>query len=182
MLCLDGLVEPRLAAVFHDLQCTTILINKHYWDRTPIDGAVLRDCLGFVQSTLVELESRLDYEPSRCLCLGTMAFLATTFRSPDSHELPYNNVLARKLQLSYGAVKVSAPELPSAIDTWLMYVCLISSGSVDGPHARASGMATLEPSWVETRRVLKEVMWIDAFHDDLGRRSFEALMARRGTN
>src|ERR1700710_620226 len=47
-LSVDGLIDSKLAAVFHTLQYTTILLNKHYYSQTPINGIFLQECLGFV--------------------------------------------------------------------------------------------------------------------------------------
>ena len=178
MLCVDGLVDSNLAAVFHNLQYTTILINKHYYNQTPINGIFLQECLGFVHSSLIELEGRLKNKLSECLRLGMMAFLATTFRLPDLYEQPYCKNLTNKLQLSYATAKDSIPDLQKTIDIWLILVCLISTDNIDDPDIWASWKATATRglSWNEIRRQLKQVMWIDAFHDDLGRRAFETLM------
>jgi len=178
MLCVDGLIDSNLAAVFHSLQYTTILFNKHYYNKTPIDGVFLRDCLGYVHSSLIELKGRLKHKLSECVRLEMIAFLATTFRFPDSYKQPYNKILANKLQLAYATAKVSIPDLQKKIDIWLILVCLISTCSVYDPCIWASRTATAIRglSWNETRRYLKEVMWIDAFHDNLGRKAFEALM------
>jgi hypothetical protein len=182
MLCVDGLVESDLATVFHNLQHTTILFNKHYYDKTPVDGMFIRQCLGFVHSSLIELEGRLENKLSECLRLGMMAFLATTFRLPESHEQYYCKSLANKLQLSYATVKASTPDLQKTIDIWLILVLLISTNDIDEPYICASWVATAArgSSWKETCRHLKQVMWIDSVHDDLGKRAFEALKTRIG--
>jgi hypothetical protein len=182
MLCVDGLVESDLAAVFHSLQYTTILFNKHYYDKTPIDGMFIRQCLGFVHSSLIELEGQLKNELSECLRLGMMAFLATTFRLQGSYKQYYCKSLANRLQLSYATTKASTPDLPEAMDIWLILVLLISTDDVHEPYISASWEATAAHrlSWNETSRHLKQVMWIDSVHDDLGRRIFETLMTRIG--
>ncbi|RDW65101.1 hypothetical protein BP6252_10752 [Coleophoma cylindrospora] len=174
MVCIDGLVDSDLATVFHNLQYTTILINTHYHNQTPIDGSLLRHCLGFVHSNLIELESKLEHELSECILWGMMAFLAATFRFPDVHQQPYNKILADKLQHSYNSAKASGADLPMTIDIWLNLVCLIASDNICDPYRCAGwkGTATGGLSWNETRRYLKEVMWIDAFHDELGRKAF----------
>jgi hypothetical protein len=182
MLCVDGLIESDLAAVFHILQYTTILFNKHYYEKTPIDGMFLRQCLGFVHSSLTKLQGRLKNNLSECVRLGMMAFLATTFRLPDLNEQHYSKNLANELQLSYVTAKASAPHLQKTMDIWLILVLRISTNNIDEPYICVSWEATAarELTWDETRRHLKQVMWIDTFHDDLGRRAFQALMTRVG--
>lgn len=181
----DELIEsPDLAVVFHTLQHTTILLNQHYYNKTPVDGIFIRQCLGFVHSSLLELEGRLENNPLfECLRLGMMVFLATTFRLPDLYEQHYYcKDLTNKLQRSYVAARASTVDLAEAIEIWLVWVLLISTNDVDELFVRASlGMATPRGlTWNETRGHLKQVMWIDSFHDDLGRRAFEALSNRIG--
>src|SRR6186713_2022177 len=59
MICVDGLIDSDLAIIFHHLQLVTILLNKHYREKTPVDGLFLQECLGFIQFSLIELEDRL---------------------------------------------------------------------------------------------------------------------------
>lgn len=181
ILCIDELVDSNLAAVFHSLQYITSLLNKHYYSQTPIDGKFLRESLGFVHSALVQLEGQLKNILSECLRLGMMSFLATTFRLPGLYEHPCCRVLDKKLQLSYAAAKASCPDLQERIDDWLVLVCLMSTKNIDESHsnwASWKAIAVREQLWDETRRKLKQVMWIDAIHDDLGRTAFEALITR----
>jgi hypothetical protein len=172
------MIEPDLAVVFHTLQCTTILFNMHYYKKTPVDGTLIRQCLGFIHSTLIELEGRLPKTISECARLGMMAFLATTFRLPDLDEQHYSKSLANDLQLSYATAKALSPDLPSAIDVWLTVVLLISTDDIDGLYMCISWAATptCELPWSETRKYLKQVMWIDSFHDDLGRRATRRML------
>lgn len=127
-----------------------------------------------MHSRLIELEGQLESELSECLRLGMMALLATTFRRPHSFEQPYSKVLLHKFQNVYKITKSLVPNLDQKLDTWLVFVCLISGGITDEQHVGASLMATVL-SWEELRAQLKQVMWIEAFHDDLGRRAVESL-------
>ncbi|KAH6655158.1 hypothetical protein BKA67DRAFT_559633 [Truncatella angustata] len=179
MLCVDGLVEADVAHVFRNLQYTTILFNKHYYEKTPMEGRFIRQCLGNIHSTIVELEGRLTTEISKCLRLGMMAFLATTFRLPGLCEQRYCKSLANELQVSYAACIASIPDVDKRIEIWLLLMLLLSVSDTDKPQIWASWKATSvnKPSWIEIRNSLKQVMWIDSFHDDLGRKAVEALKA-----
>ncbi|RSL66229.1 hypothetical protein CEP51_012868 [Fusarium floridanum] len=64
MLCIEGLVNTDLAIVFRYLQYTAILFNTHYHSKTAINGAFIRKCLGFVHSSLIDLEGHLTGELS----------------------------------------------------------------------------------------------------------------------
>lgn len=178
MLCVDKLIEPELSLVFKIIQNTTILVNKHYYQKTSIDGIFIRQCLGFIHSNLIETESCLTNALSECLRLGMMAFLATTFRLQGSYDQHYCEGLTKKLQLSYRITKATTSDLPETIDIWLALVLLISTDDVGDLHASLTWNATHGLSWNEIRIHLKRVMWIDSFHDDLGRRAIETLMSR----
>jgi hypothetical protein len=178
MLSIDGLVDSNLATVFHTLQYTSILLNEHYHNQTPMNGTFLQKCLGFLHSCLIELEGQLNSELSECLRLGMMVFLATTFRRPHSYEQPYCRNRASKLQFLYAATKNSNPGLPQSINFWLTLVCLISTNNIEESQVWASWKSIVlrGMSWDEIRKQVKQVMWLDPFHDDLGRRAFETLM------
>ncbi len=182
MLCVDEIVDSDLAAVFHTLQYTTILFNKHYYTQTPIKGALLQECLGFVQSRLIAIDGQPKDELSECLHLAMMAFFATTFRLPGQYEHPCCTSLASRLQASYTAAHASIVNLPDSISIWLMFVCLVSADNRHELYSwpRWQEIAARGLSWEEIWAQLKQVMWIDTFHDDLGRRTFEALMTRFG--
>ncbi|KAM0811463.1 hypothetical protein AB5N19_11819 [Seiridium cardinale] len=180
IICIDDLVEPDLAAIFHKLQRTTILLNKHYYEKTPVDGLFIRQCLGSVHSSLIDFEDRLEDALSETLQLGMMAFLATTFRLPGSYEQHYSKALTKQLQISYVATKASTPDLQDAIDIWLILIFLISMTDLDELYAQESRntMAERWLSWSETRRRLKQVLWIDSFHDEVGKRAFQSFLTR----
>jgi hypothetical protein len=177
MLRIDGLVEPELANVFRNLQYTSVLFNK-YTTKTPVDGTLLRQSLGYIHSNLLGLEDRLTRPLSRCLRLGMMAFLSTTFRLPDFSIQHYSYTLVGKLQISYETVKASEPNLLPTLDIWLTLVLLISAensielDTITGWEINSA----YEWSWHEARRHLKQVMWIELIHDRLGRVAFERMM------
>ncbi|RSL60407.1 hypothetical protein CEP53_005437 [Fusarium sp. AF-6] len=177
MVCIDGLVNTGLAIVFRYLQYTAILFNTHYHSKTPINGAFIRQCLGFVHSSLIDLEGRLTGELSKCIHLGMMIFLATTFRLPGWIGQHYCQGLAEKMQVAYAAAKPLIPVRHRTLDIWLMMMTQISSGTAAEECRGLLKMCELD--WDETRRRLKQVMWIDAFHDDIGKRAFETLASSR---
>lgn len=179
----EGILQPdffqneELSAVFHTLQCTVVLLNKHYDEKTPINGALLKDAMGFVHSNLFRLEGQLTDRLSECLRLAMTAFLATTFRLPGLYEHPCSRSLAIELLQSFSASQDLVTALPDTMQTWLTLVCLMSTGPVDEQYVRAmSGLgARYRLPWDQVRQQARRVMWIDSLHDDLGRKSFELL-------
>ncbi|KAH8655881.1 hypothetical protein BX600DRAFT_470463 [Xylariales sp. PMI_506] len=180
MFYVDGLVEPDLAVLFYKLQCTTLLFNKHYYSQTPIDGTFIQQCLGFIHYSLIELKGRLKKRISKCLRLGMMAFIATTYRLPDMHKQQYCSNIIDEFYLSYATAKTATPALTRTIDIWLIFMLTISAGGWGDIDVSASWESVAAPglSWDDTRGYLKQVMWIDTFHDDLGRIAFDAFMSR----
>ncbi|KAH6964637.1 hypothetical protein DER45DRAFT_153573 [Fusarium avenaceum] len=180
MLCVDGLVDSNLAAVFKYVQHTTILFNAHYHSKTPMNGAFVRQCLGFVHSSLIELEGSLTDDLSKHIRLGMLVYLATTFRIPGCDEQYYCRSLTTKMQLAYTAARSLIPVPDGALDIWLMFMAQICIGPTSKQQGRDWDISKISGlGWDETRRGLQQVMWIDAFHDDLGRRAFEKLAKPR---
>lgn len=180
MLCIDGLVDPNLATVFTHLQHTAILLNMHHHSKTPVNGALIRQCLGFVHSSIIDLDSRLVDNVSKCLHVGMMVFLATTFRLPGSHEHYYCKSLAEKIKVLYNAARPLLQDQHGILDVWLMLmgqICLDSGVQHQGVSWSLSEVS--QSGWDETRRRLQRVMWIDTFHDDIGRKAFEKLTDSR---
>lgn len=188
MLSIDGLVEPNLATVFHHLQYTTLLFNKHYYQKTKVNGIFIHQCLGFVHSGLIAFEGRLS-KFSECLRLAMMVFLATTFRLPGLCQKTYCGDLPHKLQISYASAKASNPFLPKKIKLWITFLLLISTDKIREQHIYETCIyeawkvtAARGLGWDETRRHLKQAMWIDSFHDDLGKGTFEVLKELRSAS
>ncbi|KAJ3463436.1 hypothetical protein MRS44_008222 [Fusarium solani] len=180
MLCIDGLVDPNLATVFTHLQHTAILLNMHHYSKTPVNGPLIRQCLGFVHSSIIDLKSRLVDSISKCLHVGMMAFLATTFRLPGSDEQHYCKSLAEKIKVLYNAARPLLQDQHGILDVWLMLmgqICLDSGVQHQGVSWSLSEVS--QSGWDETRRRLQRVMWIDTFHDDIGRKAFEKLTDSR---
>lgn len=175
-LCIDGLVDPNLATVFTHLQHTAILLNMHHRSKTPVNGALIRQCLGFVHSSLLDLELRLTDNLSKRVHVGIMTLLATTFRLPGSDEQHYCKSLAKKMLVLYSASSPLLRTQHGILDIWLMLMGQICIGpSVQHPAMSWRLSEICQSGWDETRRQLKRVLWIDAFHDDIGKRAFETL-------
>lgn len=180
MLCVDGLVDPNLATVFTHLQHTALLLDMHHHSKTPVNGVLIRQCLGFVHFSIIDLEFRLVDSISRCLHAAMMAFLATTFRLPGSGEQHYCKSLAEKMKVLYNAAKPLLQDQHGILDIWLMLMGQICVGSGLQYQGVSWSLSEVSQSgWDETRRQLKRVMWIDTFHDDIGRKAFETLTHSR---
>ncbi|VUC29906.1 unnamed protein product [Clonostachys rosea] len=184
MITLDGILDSELANVFRNLQHLSILFNEHFRRKTPLDGAVLHEYLEYIQSSLVNLLPRPRDILQNCIYRGIMSFLATTFRLPGSYTHPSCHSAAAELRKCYVAARASLADLPEIVEIWLAYTCLLATGNMNGAFDEIESTRIWElsdspnPSWEHTRQLLRRVMWIDAFHDELGRNTFERLKIR----
>jgi hypothetical protein len=180
MINVDHFDGPAaLAVVFRTVQYLSILLNDHFYRQIPVDGSLLRECLQYIQSSLITFKGRLQPGLPECFRIGIMVLLARTFRLPGLYEHPCCADMSLQLQFSYAAAKAATPDLPPALEIWLLFVCLVSADSPEGDHLRAFSASknAADLSWAEVRRHLKQVVWMDTFHDDLGKKRHEALLA-----
>ncbi|KAK7227994.1 hypothetical protein V2G26_000164 [Clonostachys chloroleuca] len=184
MFPLDDYLDPELANVFRNLQYLSILFNEHFYSKTPLDGTVLHEYLEYIQSSLVNLLPSPRGSLQDCVFQGMMTFLATTFRLPGSYTHPSCHSAAAKLRRYYLTASESMENFPKIAEIWLIYICFLSTENMDevfdeiiiGTRWEFSDLG--RSSWEETRLLLKRVMWIDAFHDKVGRKIFERLTTR----
>ncbi|KAH8881164.1 hypothetical protein GQ53DRAFT_519240 [Thozetella sp. PMI_491] len=177
---IKGLVDPELAVVFQSLQQIAAVVNEHYHNGTPVPQIPMQLALEYAHSHLIGLQGRHQGELGECLCLGMMAFLATTICMPDSAFPYYCRGLATDFH--YACASVGAPKiehLPRAVKSWLVIMLLMVVPTMSDNAAISidwmAEVASRELSWDEARRQLKSVLWLDPFHDALGRRAFGML-------
>jgi hypothetical protein len=174
----EGLVmDPDLVTIFRSLRHITILFNKCSYNKTPMDGKTVQKCMAFIHSGLLKLEGQLEDTLSECLRLGMMAFLATTFRVPGLKVQNDCASFGDKLRKSYAVTKATNIYLHKTVDIWLIIICLILTSEKDehGLYEFWESIAAHRISWDDTRKCLKAFLWIDSFHDDLGRNAFTML-------
>lgn len=179
MICSDCVPDSRLALVFYTLQCTALLLDTHDFGAPTINGGRLHERMGFVQYELLSLKDQLMDGISELIRLSMVAFLATTFRVPGQYEHPSCARLARPLLASCTANRDGIAKIPGAMRTWLLLVGVMTASGFGDHQIRMAwrDLVPLSPamSWEAVRGEAKKVMWIDAIHDALGRRAFDAL-------
>ncbi len=172
-------MEPELAAVFQNLQQITVVVNEHYHNGTSVPQIPMQLALEYAHSCLLGLKSRPLGTLGECFRLGMMAFLATTICMPGSAFPYYCRSLAADFHCARIAAGSSTAALPEAINTWFTVVfSMMSPATTDRAGECADWMVELsrrELSWDEIRRQLKSVMWLDPFHDAMGKRAFAIL-------
>lgn len=179
-ICVNGLVDRDLATTFKNFQYISILFNMHYNNKVPVSGALFKECIGYMQSSLLKLIGHRMCKTSQCIHLGLMVLFAATFRIPGLYKHPCCTSLAKKLLGSYVSLEGSHHSLTEEVKLWLTFTCLISMEANDELALPATWRMTFvcSSTWHEVRQQLKRVFWIDTFHDDLGTRAYEILIVR----
>lgn len=175
LICIDDLVGSELATVFETFQHISILLNMHYHENAPIHGALFHECISYMQSKLLMLIGHQKTHLSQCICLAMVAFFAATFRLPEGYRHPCCTSLAHKLHSSYISLKNLHHNLSEDLTIWLIFACLISTDAIGDLSAGWRTSVVCQLTWDEVRQRLKRVFWIDAFHDDIGRKAYQSL-------
>lgn len=180
MLQPDFIPDGRLVHVFHALQCTTIVLDTHEFGAPSINGVLLSQAMGFVQSELLELRTQVRDGLSSLILLSLLAFHATTFRLPGLYEHPCCSVLAGSLLEAFSANERGIQMLPETMRIWLI---LIGALTAKGDEARIAAwrryctQAVSEGPWETIRQEARKVMWIDSIHNEVGKAALSMLQA-----
>jgi hypothetical protein len=176
-----GLQDPRLTIVFFDMQHYACLLNGATANKQRHRVAEFQDVVCSVQYRLMQLQGALDDIIAECLRLAMLAFVTTMFQLPY-RRMPYP-YLADRLRECCRAIESDTPQMRDLM-LWLLIVGGISVFDVDDEPWMSERLRVDLPSvaWPEARARLKQVMWMDALHDKIGKDVFEALtMGRDGS-
>ena len=173
----DDLFDPRLLLAFRDLQYLTHRINECYENNTRLHAPTCQPIYTSFQIRLLKLKDSAMDELSECFCLGTLAFLSTTFQLPG-RRLEYS-YLAGRLQKSCQTLDTTKPELQPLI-FWLLMVCGISVFDATESWLRTTWKIVMKSqiSWKEAKQRLRSVMWIPSIQDQLGKQLFSMLASQ----
>ena len=172
----DSLGDRRLVVIFRDLQYFAGLMNAATGSNRRLRDTEFQNFTCSIQYRLLQLQGTLDDILGECFRLAMLAFLTTTFQIPGKKvRYPY---LASRFRECCRTVEAATPQLQDLM-LWLLMVGAISVYSVDEPWLRERWQAeVLGLVWPEARRLLQEIMWIDAIHDKPGRYAFEVMSHR----
>ncbi|KAK5728636.1 hypothetical protein LTR15_001773 [Elasticomyces elasticus] len=173
-LCVVGLVDARLATVFHDLQRLTRLSNTHAQRQSRLKGDLFQHLLGSIQRRLLWLRFSPDQPWSERLRLGMLAFLTTSFRLPG--RMVSFKYLASNFRTSCQTLAASTADMHT-LAAWLVLVGAMSvfEHSEQWLRAKWSDFAVPGDTWEIARRRMACVAWIDDVHDEPGKLAYAAL-------
>jgi hypothetical protein len=166
--------NQELVAVFKDLQQLSNMLNAGSATQRHLSATNFQNRICSVQYRLLRLQGNLDNIIAESLRLAMLAFLATTFQVPGTNlRYPY---LARCFRECCGAIEISAPHLRDLM-LWLLTVGAISLFSAAEPWLSERWQAEIPPqmTWDEARQHLKNMLWINAIHDQPGQQAFKVL-------
>ncbi|KAK3640527.1 hypothetical protein LTR56_011865 [Elasticomyces elasticus] len=173
-LCVVGLVDARLATVFHDLQRLTRLANTHVQRDSRLKGDLFQHLLGSIQRRLLWLRYPPDQGWSERLRLGMLAFLTTSFRLPG--KMVSFKYLASNYRTSCQTLVAASAEVET-LASWLILIGAMSVFEPNERWLRAKWLSFAVPGddWEVVRRRVASVAWIDSVHDEPGMLAYEAL-------
>jgi hypothetical protein len=101
--------------------------------------------------------------------LSLLAFLSCTFKVPG-RKIPYT-WLATKLRDAYVAISNGSDMIDSTLRVWSLSVAAISLADTEEVWLQKAWKSNCKTTtWVETKRSLMDVMWIECIHDEPGER------------
>jgi len=173
------LKNQELVAIFKDLQQLSNVLNTGTASHRRLSTTELQNRICSVPYRLLRMQGNLDNILAECLRLAMLAFLATTCLSPvpgTEVRYPY---LARCFRECCDPLETSTPHLRDLM-LWLLTVGAISLFGATEPWLRERWQAEVPSrmTWDEARQRLKDIMWINAIHDQPGQQAFKILNLR----
>ena len=159
------------------MQYYTSLMNETFRNKQRRSESEFQTAICSFQYRLLQLQATLDTVLSECLRLAMLAFLITTFQFPGVRaQYPY---LADRLRECCLAIEVGAKPEQRDLMRWLLVIGAISVFDLeeDTEQWMLERWKTEVGSvgWEEARVRLKEIMWIDALQDGIGKKAFERM-------
>ncbi|KAI1842911.1 hypothetical protein JX266_010929 [Neoarthrinium moseri] len=168
-----GIRDQRLANVFQDLQYYSRVMNEASMTKHKRREAEFQSVICSIQYRLIQLQGAMENILDECLRLAMLAFLSTTFQvSGKSFQYPYLAKRFCECCLAIEAARQPARDLM----LWLLTVGAIALYGTNELWLQQRWIDDVpEIDWGEARRRLKNVIWLDAFHDKPGQRVFETM-------
>ena len=170
--------DSRLIHVFNDLQHLTRLTYEGHRRDEWISVPTFQKALHNIQSRLVNMEL-LSVEPiAELLRLALISFITTNFRI-NERNLPYKFLSSTIYQTLDYLVDYELEDREDLKDImrWMLIVINMSDVEVDEGRLRKkwTRYSLGEFLWPDIRDRLQRIMWLSAFHDEIGRRAYIGL-------
>ncbi|KAI9159138.1 Protein of unknown function DUF3468 [Paramyrothecium foliicola] len=172
-------LNQNLHSVFLDLADLISVANQHFNVKQKVNVTLYHPRIHAVSSRLLVLERTFNNNLDACLCIGMLCFVVSLFQTPFKY--PTYAYVTKRLQNTVQALRDSQQLPPQPIIRWVLILASISILDPTDHWLHETWAATVEPGlgWLEVRQRLREVLWIDKIHDNLGRAVFTMLTRRK---
>ncbi|KAI9146863.1 hypothetical protein HJFPF1_13431 [Paramyrothecium foliicola] len=172
-------LDPRLRAIFYDLKDMNALLNQHFNNAKKVDFKVYSPSWKSISTRLLHLERKLDKPLDMCICLGMLCFFLSLFKMPT--KLPTYRYINDRLREANKGIRDSKQLPPPAILKWLVIMSAMSVVDPMEPWLHEAWTAAVKSgvSWEDVHKQVKEVLWIDKAHDNLGKAAYAVLSRMR---
>jgi hypothetical protein len=173
-----GDADPRILTLFREMQYYTCIINSAHLAKHRRPADEFHNTICSFQYRLLQLQGAFDYEDhfydgrlSETLRLALLSVLVTTFQFPGARGgYPY---LTGRFRESCQQLVVWANGPSRDLMRWLLIVGATTVFDVRSMNEQWMWERWRKDvdqvDWKETRERLREIMWIDAMQDVLGR-------------
>ncbi|KAL2784176.1 hypothetical protein BJX66DRAFT_330149 [Aspergillus keveii] len=188
MSCVDpsifGNADPRIITLFREMQYYTTIINSAHVAKHRRPADEFHNSICSFQYRLLQLQGAFDHEDrlydgrlSETLRLALLSVMATTFQFPGARGgYPY---LTMRFRECCQQLVVWAHGPSRDLMRWLLIVGATTVFDVRSMNEQWMWERWRKDvdqvDWKVTRERLREIMWIDAMQDALGRDAFKQL-------
>lgn len=154
--------------------------NLAYQTQRKIEADVFHEMLASIQYRLLHVQFD-DGSPDEAMRLGMLSFATTIFLQWDGVASHYHH-LSEIFKESLRKLK-SSTGIPPWLILWLLIVvCVSVFDEANDAWVQQWLAETLRltgvQSWIEGRKALRSIMWIDLLHDRPGKVIFEEAVAK----
>lgn len=178
--------DIRLVNVWRDLREFAMAINLAHQTQRKLSPSLFQEALISVQYRLQHLAYD-GLDKHEILRVALLAFSASIFLEIHAASVPLRH-LAGQLRTLLQSVQQETNTEWQKLILWLTYVGRISV--LDCPEdlgwlkeQSLNATRAIGPkSWVETRQILKSLVWVDVVHDEAGKRFFDDVMTSQNAD
>jgi len=166
-------MDVNLTDLWADLKCFTILANLAFQTGRKLNPEVFQEILTSVTYRAMLLKGS-SQSVMRVLHLGILAFCSIVFLQADRMKTRFEH-LTKQLREAIDGAEDDEQDALRLVKVWCLFnIGLSAVTDADNewllPYLRSEVQKQGAKSWSEVRNLLKKFLWIDALHDNDGKR------------
>lgn len=170
-------IDSSILLILRDMQYYARILNSDPSTTPRRPDSEFHNIVCSFQYRLLEMQGTLENVLSECLRLALLAFLVTTFQYPAMRaSYPY---LTDRFREGCRAVEIGDEMESRNLMRWLLIIGAISVFDVETEPEewiRERWRTNVDDiGWEDSRAQLKDIMWVDALQDTIGKKAFAAL-------